>query len=120
MYLQDADAIVIDPGVITAQGAELGSSVEGEDSGAFKIGASEVVIESSGPMNLGFDRTSGYAASWMLGRAAFLTPRKRGGLVGSFQTTGGLPKRKRKSSAGGWKSVRRRVKSRIRADRPLH
>jgi RHS repeat-associated protein len=71
-YFQDADAIVIDPGVVTPQGALLAASIEGESSGAFKIGVSVVEVEDSEPMDLDLDRSLGYLGSYLLGRAGFL------------------------------------------------
>ena len=71
-YFGDADAIVIDPGVVTSKGALLGSSIEGETEGAFKIGISEVAVNDDGPMNLDLDRTIGYFTSGIVGRAGFL------------------------------------------------
>jgi RHS repeat-associated protein len=70
-FFQDADAVVIDPGIVSQQGATLGPSIEGQSSGAFKIGVSIVVVEDAGPLNLGLDGSAGYAGSWLLGRAGF-------------------------------------------------
>ena len=82
-YFVDADAIVIDSGEIGPEGASLAPSIEGEMSGAFKIGASVVHVEDSGSMDLGLNRSSGYAASWLVGRAGFLEAKqaKREGWV---------------------------------------
>jgi hypothetical protein len=68
-YFQDADAVVIDPGTVTSQGAVLAPSIAGETSGAIKIGASVVGVEDAGPLNLGLNRSSGYGVSWLLGKA---------------------------------------------------
>ncbi|MEO7417873.1 MAG: RHS repeat-associated core domain-containing protein, partial [Thermoanaerobaculia bacterium] len=71
-YFIDADAIVVDPGVVGPKGASLAPSIEGESSGAFKIGVSSVEVEDSEPMTLTLDRSAGYAGSWLIGRAGFL------------------------------------------------
>lgn len=73
-YFQDADAIVVDPGIATAEGAQLAPTIEGEGSGAFKIGASSVEVGNSGPMDLDLSRSAGYGVSWLLGRSGFLSP----------------------------------------------
>jgi hypothetical protein len=71
-YMQDADAVIIDPGVVSQEGAMLAPSIEGENSGAFKIGASVVSIEDSGPMDLSLNHSAGYAGSWLIGKAGFI------------------------------------------------
>ncbi len=71
-YFQDADAIVIDSGVATSQGALLAPSIEGESSGVFKVGASTVSVENSGPMDLDLERSLGYLGSYLAGRSGFL------------------------------------------------
>jgi RHS repeat-associated protein len=71
-YFQDADAIVIDPGVASPQGALLAPSIEGESSGAFKVGVSVVEVENSGPMDLDLERSLGYLGSYLIGRSGFL------------------------------------------------
>jgi RHS repeat-associated protein len=73
-YVRDADAVVIDPGVVTTQGAQLEPAIEGEASGAFKIGISEVTVMDSGALDLRLDRSPGYFASFLLGRAGYLSP----------------------------------------------
>ena len=68
-YLGDADAIVIDPGAA----GETGQVIEGESAGAFKIGISEVEIVGDSPTELALERSLGYALSYILGRAGFLS-----------------------------------------------
>ena len=74
--MTDADAIVVDPGVVTSEGALLGPSIEDQTSGAFKLGASTVRVEDSDPMNLALDRSKGYYGSMLIGRAGFLDVNK--------------------------------------------
>jgi RHS repeat-associated protein len=71
-YFKDADAVVIDPGELTPKGAVVEPSVEGKQSGAFKIGVSEVEVSDAGPLNLDISRGIGYVGSWALGRAGYL------------------------------------------------
>jgi RHS repeat-associated protein len=71
-YFVDADAIIIDPGEVTSKGAVLGPSIEGQDSGAIKIGIGSAEVQNAGPMELEIDRSAGYGVSWFVGRAGFL------------------------------------------------
>ncbi|MFL6192609.1 MAG: RHS repeat-associated core domain-containing protein, partial [Thermoanaerobaculia bacterium] len=71
-YFQDADAIVIDPGVETPQGSQLAPSIEGQSSGAFKIGVSVVEVGDAGPLALDLERSIGYFGSYLAGRSGFL------------------------------------------------
>lgn len=67
-YFGDADAIIIDPG--TAD--QSGQSIEGETTGAFKIGVSEVGVVGTSRGELSLDRSAGYFLSYLFGRAGFL------------------------------------------------
>ena len=75
-YFGDADAIVIDPGVTSSIGAQLGSSIEGESEGAIKIGTGNVAVGDGGPLELDLDRSIGYLLSGIAGRAGFLSAEK--------------------------------------------
>ncbi|HEV7668085.1 MAG TPA: RHS repeat-associated core domain-containing protein [Thermoanaerobaculia bacterium] len=83
-FFGDADAVVIDPGTESTAGATFEASIEGHESGAFKIGISEVEVTNAGALNLNLDASAGYAGSYLFGRAGFLSAeeaKKRGWVI---------------------------------------
>ena len=75
-YFGDADAIVIDPGIASSNGARLGSSIEGNSEGAIKIGTGQVTVGDDEPLDLDLDRSIGYLLSGIAGRAGFLSTKQ--------------------------------------------
>ena len=63
-YLVDTDAIIPGPS----------QSIDGQRSGAFKIGASTVSVDGNGPTKLGINRGVGYVANAVVGHAGHVDP----------------------------------------------